>query len=292
MTRESNLGPFVLAAMALLPGRPLPAGGSGLSLIYLEHFDLRKETPSLVEPSGLALSSGSNGLWTISDEKRKIFNLRLDGGLRANKSFEIPVKGMEGIALDAAGEHLFTVDEDTNEIIQIHIADRKVVARRRLADMAGFGPLSRSFRRGGASKGLEGIAWNERTNTLFVVKEGLPGLIVEISADLATILAYRLLNEDNGFRDDDVSGDEMDFSGICHDRSRDKFWIVSDRCRRLFLYDWKDDRVTHSLALGYEKNGKHHEIEKAEGVAFDPEANRLYIVSDSEARLYVFELRE
>ena len=47
-----------------------------------------------------------------------------------------------------------------------------------------------------------------------------------------------------------------------------------------------------SCKLGYGHDGEYQEIEKAEGVAIDPEANRLNVVSDEEARLYVFDIRE
>ncbi|CAD7855897.1 MAG: hypothetical protein [Olavius algarvensis Gamma 1 endosymbiont] len=47
-----------------------------------------------------------------------------------------------------------------------------------------------------------------------------------------------------------------------------------------------------SARLGYGNKGKYREIEKAEGVAIDPDTHRLYVVSDKEARLYVFDIRE
>ena len=61
--------------------------------------------------------------------------------------------------------------------------------------------------------------------------------------------------------------------------------------KRLFLYDLDQGQVIQSAALGYEKDGEFREIEKAEGVAVDAEHHRLYVVSDAEARLYVFDLR-
>ena len=96
----------------------------------------------------------------------------------------------------------------------------------------------------------------------------------------------------NGFRDTEVSADEIDFSDLCYDQSRDCFWIISDEAKRLFLYDWKRNKVIQSAKLGYGKDGEYQEIEKAEGVAIDPDTNRLYVVSDEEARLYVYDIRE
>jgi uncharacterized protein YjiK len=101
-----------------------------------------------------------------------------------------------------------------------------------------------------------------------------------------------VLNEENGFRDPEVGAEELDFSDLCYDPSRDRFWIISDKAKRLFLYDWKGDAVVQSATLGYGKDGEYREIEKAEGVAIDTDTNRLYVVSDEETRLYVFDIRE
>jgi uncharacterized protein YjiK len=157
--------------------------------------------------------------------------------------------------------------------------------------MAGYDTIARFFVNSPPNKGLEGITWNTDTGSIFVVKEGTPGLLIELSADLATIRRHVLLNEANGFVDDEVAGDELDFSGVCYDRNRKYFWIVSDKGRRLFLHDWKRNRVIQSFPLAYSINGKYREIKKAEGVAVDPTSNRLFVVSDKEARLYVFDIK-
>ena len=262
------------------------------SLTYLDRFKIENETAGLSEPSGLALSHGKNALWTISDDTKKIFKLSLDGDLKQNKSFKIPDKGLEGIVLDPTGEFLLTVKEDDNEIIKIKVDTQEVSDRQRLAKMAGFDAVAHYFASGGANKGLEGITWNRETRTIFVMKEGDPGLLIEVSSDLQTIRSYELLNDENGFRDTKVGADKLDFSDLCYDERRDLFWIISDKAKRLFLYDWKGNKVIQSCKLGYEKDGEYWEIEKAEGVAIDPDANRLYVVSDKEARLYVFDIRE
>ena len=57
-----------------------------------------------------------------------------------------------------------------------------------------------------------------------------------------------------------------------------RFWLLSDRDRALYL--WGPERgveATYPL-----------DIDKAEGVALDPGAGRLYVVSESESRLYVY----
>ena len=262
------------------------------SLTYLDRFDVQNDEEGLTEPSGLTLSRGKNALWTVSDDTRKIFKLSLDGDLKKDDSFEIPDKGLEGITLDPTGEFLITVKEDGNEIVKIGIDTQDVANRQPLVEMAGYDAIAHYFAGGAANKGLEGITWNKATGTIFVMKEGGPGLLIEVSSDLKTIRSHRLLNEENGFRDTEVSAEELDFSDLCYDQSRDYFWIISDKAKRLFLYDWQGNKVMQSSKLGYAKDGEYREIEKAEGVDIDPDAKRLYVVSDEEVRLYVFDIRE
>ncbi len=261
------------------------------SLTYLERYDIKDDDEGLEEPSGLALSPGHDGFWTISDDTKKVFKLDREGRVEKDDSFEIPVKGLEGITLDSTGEFLLAVKEETNEIVSMEIAEREANDPQPLAGMAGYDAIAQYFAGGGENKGLEGITWNTHSNTVFVVKEGLPGLLVEVSADLKTIMGHRVLNQDNGFTDTNLSSDEIDYSGLCYDAVRKAFWIVSDKAKRVYLYDWTQDRVVHSAPLGYGRDGEYEEVEKAEGIAVDPRANRLYLVSDEEAKLYIFDVR-
>ena len=263
-----------------------------LSLTYLNRFKIKNKTEGLTEPSGLALSQGKNALWTISDDTKKIFKLSLKGDLKKNKSFKIPDKGLEGIVLDPTGKFLLTVQEDDNEIIKIKVDTQKVVDRQCLAKMKNYDSVAHYFAGDSANKGLEGITWNNETGTIFVMKEGDPGLLIEVSSDIQTIRSYEVLNDKNGFCDNDLDTKQIDFSDLCYDEHRNLFWIISDKAKRLFLYDWKANKVRQSFILGYTKDGDYKKIKKAEGVAINPDANRLYIVSDQEARLYKFDIRE
>jgi len=261
------------------------------SLTYLDRFDIANEDEGLTEPSGLALSHGKNALWTVSDDTNKIFKISLDGDLKQDDSFEIPDTGLEGIGLGTTGEFLVSVKEDGNEVIIIRIDTQEVTNRRRLVEMAGYDAIAQYFAGSGANKGLEGVTWNEETETIFVMKEGAPGLLIEVSSDLTAIRSHQVLNAENGFRDTEVEAEEIDFSDLCY-QSRAHFWIISDKAKRLFLYDGNKNKVMHSAKLGYGHDGEYKEIEKAEGVAIDPDANRLYVVSDEEAKLYVFDIRK
>lgn len=75
---------------------------------------------------------------------------------------------------------------------------------------------------------------------------------------------------------------QLYYSGICYDDSRDGFWIVSDESEKLYLWD-----LTNGVREKYPLH-----LVKAEGIVFIAETSTIYIVSDSEQKLYKFHLEE
>ena len=261
------------------------------SLTCLQRVRITDEALGLTEPSGLALDPAGDVLWTVSDDTDRVFRLSLDGEVSKRRSFKVPESGLEGITTDTEGRVIYVVREESNEVLRVDVETERVTLRRRLADMAGYDAIAAFFAGSEENKGLEGITWNGDTGTLFALKEGDPGLLIEIDAQLDSVRTHTLLSTENGFIDDNIIGDRVDYSGICHDPTRRAFWIVSDRARRIFLYDAALDRVLHSAPLAYAHDGEYRQVLKAEGVAYDAERSRLYVVSDEEVRLYVFDVR-
>lgn len=262
-----------------------------INLTYLNRFKIKDKNVGLTEPSGLTLSHDGKGLWTISDDTRRIFSLTLEGKLQKSRSFKVPDKGLEGLTIDPTGKFLFAVREESNEVIKLNITKQRVAKRRRLASMTGYEAIAGFFAGSTENKGLEGLTWNTRSGTLFALKEGKPGLLIEIAVDLQSIVSHIELDADRGFVDPGTSAGDIDYSGICFDPSRGLFWIVSDKARRVYLFDPDTGQVVQSAPLAYSKSGEFREVAKAEGVAYDSETSRLYVVSDEEVRLYVFEVR-
>ncbi len=260
-------------------------------LTFLNSFNIKNSSEGLLEPSGLVLSNKGNTLWTVSDDTNKIFKISLTGQLKKKKSFTIPDTELEGITLIDNGQTLVVVKESQNELIMISLKTQKVINRKKLDQISGYKKIAHYFPAETKNKGLEGITWNPVNGNIFVLKEGEPGLLIEISSDLKHIIKYQLLNEKNGFCDDKISAEAIDYSDIVYDDSIDQFWIISDRAKRLFLYDWASNRVIQSMKLSYTEKGQYKEINKAEGIALATNNNRLYIVSDESARLYVFDIR-
>lgn len=258
------------------------------NLNYISHYDISNHSQGLTEPSGLALALDGNGLWTVSDNTGKIFFLNLQGQMLP-QTFDVPVTDMEGITLHPDGEFLFVVQEGNNEIIKINIAEARISERKMLSQMIGYQNIAVYFDNSPPNKGLEGIAWHNNDSTIFVVKEGVPGMLIQVSPDLNTILHHVRLSEENGFSDAGA-GSDLDFSGICFDEQRQLFWIVSDKGERAFQYDLEQNRVIKSASLDYENGGDPQVVKKAEGAALNQNADQLFVVSDKEVRLYSFEI--
>ncbi len=112
--------------------------------------------------------------------------------------------------------------------------------------------------------GLEGLAFDDDGH-LFVAKEKSPARIFELDSD-----GGELDREKIDFADD--------LSALAFDPSDGSLYALSDQDHALFKLD-KDFDVDKAWKLP---------IEHPEGIAFD--GDTLYVVSDSEQRLYVFEI--
>jgi uncharacterized protein YjiK len=99
-----------------------------------------------------------------------------------------------------------------------------------------------------------------------------------------------VLTPARGFRVSGLEHDDLDFSGLCHDRQRDRSWILSEQASTLFLYDWEAGRVEATLPLRHGPPGAEKPIAKGEGLTVDPEAGRLWVAGEKGSRLYTFAL--
>ena len=78
------------------------------------------------------------------------------------------------------------------------------------------------------------------------MKEGNPGLLIELDSECKTLINYCLLDEKHGFKHPKIKSNKLDFSGLSYDRFRDTIWITIDKGECLF-----------SLSPGRTKSLKH-----------------------------------
>lgn len=296
LTLALTAGSAVGASLVSGRARAVPAVGDDASLMGPFRLELlhrqRIDAPGLGldEPSGLTLNADGTALYTVSDDTRTIFCMDLKGEVLADASFPLNANDLEGIALSADGKRLLAVHEETNAVISIDLASRRELRRQPLAGMDNYAGIARHFPARPDNKGLEGITVNTRNQRVFVVKEGSPGLLIELDPSCRTILSSRLLTAENGFSHPKLEQRKLDFSGLSYDSQRDTIWIASDKGRCLFHYDWTRDRVLQRLDLLLDDGGETRRVRKAEGIAVDPQRGRVYVVSDRDAELYVFKL--
>ncbi|WP_447971598.1 SdiA-regulated domain-containing protein [Nitrospira sp. M1] len=272
-----------------------------VSLTFLGYVELKDLGPE--EPSGLAWGRSSKGkprLWIVSDDTAAVYVLkekRQDNTLSTFKVTEIhslssKTKELEGLTVDSSGRAVI-VQEGTNSVIRLEAETFEEAETVPLSAMTGFDCIQPFFEKSGSNKGLEGVTWNATQGTFFVVKEGSPPMLIELRDDLHAILKHWILDQQRGFEVSELSQNKLDVSGIAYDSSRDVLWMVSDKGQHLFVYDYHQHMVTQRIPLGYragkEKGiGIYQRIKKAEGVAISLDGHTVYVVSDSEARLYVY----
>ena len=259
-----------------------------LSLIDQQH--IRDPALGLNEPSGLSLNADGTALYTVSDDSKAIFRLSLNGSVDAAASFLIDSSQLEGLAISGDGKHIHTVQEGSNSVISYDITSRCEITRRSLTDMANYRSVAKHFEQSPANKGLEGITVNTKSGHIVVLKEGQPGLLIDINLSEGRICSSRLLSDTNGFSHSQISKKKLDFSGISYDSSRDTFWISSDKGQCLYHYNWQRNHVLQRLELTRETGQGSSKVRKAEGIAIDPKRQRLYVVSDRDGDLYTYQI--
>ncbi len=270
----------------------VPMKMTSMRLELLSRHRIRDPGLGLNEPSGLTLNRDGSALYTVSDDTKAIFRLDLQGTVSVSDSFFIGLDNLEGIAIRSDDSELLVVQEESNSVVVVDLNSRKERYRRPLSAMTNYDTIAHHFPDPPDNNGLEGITVNTRNNHVVVVKECQPGLLIELDSSLTTILSTRVLQPSQGFIHPELEAEKLDFSGLSYDSSSDSYWIVSDKGRCLFQYDWTGDTVLQRLNLTISSGDKPKRIRKPEGIAFDPGRKRMYVVSDRDADLYVFKLHD
>jgi uncharacterized protein YjiK len=205
-------------------------------------------TMTVTEPSGLAYSPASRTLYMISDNRAEIFKIDTTG--KVLSSLHVTATDIEGIAVSTNDDTLYVVEETPASQITAFLANGT-----KLWSL----PVNVYTQ---TSHALEGITRDNKGHIL-VLNEKLPMMLLEFAG--TTEVARKTLA---------YSGDVSD---ICYDPALDCFWIVSD-----------ESQCVMKLSRSGDLLGKWTDppIQQGEGIAII--GNKMYIASDSEAKLYVF----
>ena len=257
-----------------------------MQLTYLDRFKI--DSKGLDEPSGLCLSAGLDHLWCVCDDSRKIFAISFEG--KPLSQLDIDIDGLEAITLDERG-NLVVVREESNELTLVDTHFEEILTSVRLDELAGFQTIANLFDELNGdhheNKGIESIAWDPNRGHFWIVKEW-PRWLIGVSSDLTQVLGANELTADLGYVLDSTNDSALDISDMCVDPISRGIWFLSDKGQCVYVADADSFKVRQQFSLSFGKNGKLSEVDKPEGIVVSPGGDRLYVVSDSEARLYVF----
>src|SRR6056297_1637290 len=203
------------------------------------------------EPSGLTYDENTQTLWTVSDKDNKIYQLNLEGEVIN----VLPFIGedLEGIAYDFISNSLWIVEEENRNLINISMEGNLISRYVHIIS-------------GQDNSGLEGICITQ-SGTIFIIKEKNPSLFIELNSNVSSEESIEMNISD-------------DLSGICYDRRRQSFWLVSDKSEKLFLWN-KTEGIKFEFDLNYDK---------FEGIYYIEQENNIYIVNDEKNKLYYYKL--
>ncbi len=290
---------WMMALGVLLGGTQVQAVNLTLTLTG-QHNISNNFTPEFYEASGLSLAKNATKLWSVGDENNfAMYKMEMNGDAVSNTTVTaatgvtpISNASFEGVTYGppppgVTDDHfIYLVDENSTSIVPVNYSTNKY---RKPVPLSGMTNYSSSTIKCGTqtvaqvftnvgNAGLEGITWNPDLATFFVIKEKNPGVMIQISSDLKTILACKVLSFNVG----------GDYSDIAYDTSRGKYWIVSDESQSVSLYDWSTGTTVQGSPFSLTYDG-------GEGVAYDPSTHELSICTDNgdgqTSYLYTYEVQ-
>jgi len=212
-------------------------------LELLSTFDI-----AIAEPSGLTINSSGTILYTVSDNTAQVYRLTTEGNVI--QTFSYKGNDLEGVSI-YTGNKLLLAEERTKEIVEFDMS------------IGNYTKHKIDYVNNDENSGIEGVAFAENLNTIFILNEKSPGKLIRLRSDFSVLVEYEL-------------NFASDYSGIFYDSSSSNLWIVSDQNKTLNKCTLKGELIdSYSIR-----------ITQAEGVAITN--NKIYIISDAEEKLYVY----
>jgi uncharacterized protein YjiK len=205
---------------------------------------------SISVPEPSGLCFVNNSLWTVSDQTNSVYQLDLKGNI-LQEFTNIGKTSLEGITF--FNDKFYLVDEENREIITM-LSDGTVKNRKNILS-------------GSDNNGLEAITIDKKNKKIIVLKEKNPGKWLELDFNF------------NLEKEKEISF-SSDFSGICFSDSSENYLVLGDKNQKVYVYH-PDFDVSHQFNL---------DINKPEGIAINTENSKLYIVSDKNNELYIFNI--
>ncbi len=205
----------------------------------------------IAEPSGLSWALNHKDFIVVDDRTNQAYTIDKKG----KELGVFPYKGddTEGITIDELNNEFWIAEEAESKLIQLDASGNELNS------------YKIEVNRDSKKKGLEGLTYDSKHKVFYILNEGEPGLLIKWQINSGIVSQKQLQFA-------------QDYSGIFFDNADQSLWIVSDQSKKLFYCD-ENAVVKQSFDLDYQK---------AEGIVVDLQANRIYIVSDSEHKLFVY----
>jgi len=200
-------------------------------------------------PEPSGITYYKNHLYIASDNNGLVYKTDLKG--KITKKIPTDFEDLEGVAINNNGE-LYVVNESKRSFIKIELT----------------GETKKKYKIKGNQKkhnsGLEGACFYQKNESFYIINESSPKQLLNITKKGKIIEKI------------DIPFAE-DLSGICVDESSDELWLVSDESKKIFQISTKGKLI----------NSYNIAVDKAEGIVINN--NKIYVVSDSTNKLFVFE---
>ncbi len=200
------------------------------------------------EPSGLTINKSGTVLYTVSDNTAQVYKLTTEGSIM--QTFSYKGNDLEGVSI-FTGNKLLLAEERTKEIVEFDMSTG-VYTKHRI-----------NYKNNDENSGIEGVAYAENLNSIFILNEKNPGKLIRLRSDFSVSAEYDLKFA-------------SDFSGIFYENESKQLWIVSDQNKTINKCTLSGD-----LIESYSIN-----VTQAEGIAIAN--NKIYIISDANETLYVY----
>ena len=130
----------------------------------------------------------------------------------------------------------------------------------------------------GTNHGIEGLAYHADRQTLYLVLEDEPAMLVEIPLDRTTREPVVIALNDITKPSEGVPGNLDDLSGLHFAVATNSLLMLSDESKTLVELD-SNGNVTSQISLSWLNLGLGNSVPQAEGVTLDKDGN-LYICSE------------
>jgi len=208
---------------------------------------------NIPETSDLCFGSNNSILYTVSDNTAKVYKISGAGKILA----ELQYKGTdpEGICY-VDNQFLYLAEERQRIIFKLDLQGNQLEQ------------TSIAVEKNDDNQGLEGISYATFNKHFYILNEKNPGLLIETDENMNVLKNHSLTFS-------------SDYSGICVDNINQQLWIVCDEAATVNQCNMQGELIK-SYRIP---------VSNPEGIAYDPLSSKLYIVSDAEARLYSFEIK-